>query len=186
MVELLCVSTILLIMAALYWGKSSGARELELQGRCSQNLQQIYLSLQLYANDEQGRAPLVPEAKTSAEALALLVPRYTSETRSFICPGEKKPADLPVESFARQHISYAFYMGQWMTNTEGLLMTDQQVNAQAKSPGQLVFSADGKGRGNNHQAHGGNLLFTDGRVEGIGPRTSQSMPIKPAVRLLNP
>jgi hypothetical protein len=186
MVELLCVTALLLVMAALYFGKSSGARQIELQGKCSQNLEQIYVSLQLYANDAHGRAPLVPEARTPAEALALLVPRYTSETRSFICPGAKTPSDLPVDRFARQQISYAFYMGQWMTNTEGLLMTDQQVNAQAKGPGQLVFSADGKGRGNNHQSHGGNLLFTDGRVERIGPRTPQSMPIKPAVKLLNP
>lgn len=186
MVELLCVTAILLVMAALYFGKSSGDRQLELQAKCSQNLEKIYISLQLYANDGQGRAPLIPGAESPAEALALLVPRYTSETRSFICPGAKTPADLPVESFARQQISYAFYMGQWMTNTEGLLMTDQQVSALAKSPGQLVFSADGKGRGNNHQAHGGNLLFTDGRVERIGPRTPQSMPIRPAVKLLNP
>ena len=186
MVELLCVTAILLVMASLYWGKSSGDRQREVQEKCRQNLQQIYISIQLYANDEHGRAPLVLEAKTPAAALALLVPRYTSETRSFICPGAKSPADLPVGSFARQHISYAFYMGQWMTNADGLLMTDQQVNAEPKSPGQLVFSVDGKGRGNNHQAHGGNLLFADGRADRIGPRTPQSMPVRPAVKLLNP
>ena len=186
LVELICVAAILMILAALYYGRSSGDRQRELRAKCSQNLQQIYISVQLYANEEQGRTPVVLGARTSAAALALLVPRYTSATRSFICPGAKDPKDLPVENFARQTISYSYYMGQWITNANGLLLTDQQVNTQAKSSGQLVFSTDGKGRGNNHHSFGGNLLFADGRVETIGPRTPQFMPITPAVKLLNP
>ncbi len=186
LIELMVVAAILVIVSTLYWGRSSGNRQRDLQNACQRNLQQLYVALDLYAREHQGRFPANEEARTSAAALAVLVPLYTSETRAFVCPGVKDPVDLPAKSFARQKIGYAFYMGQWSTNANGLLLTDAQVDAGPKTAGQQVFSPNGNGPGNNHHRYGGNLMFSDGRVERIGPRAAAAMPIPPGVKLLNP
>jgi type II secretory pathway pseudopilin PulG len=183
---LLVVAVLLVILSTLYWGRSSGSRQRALQAACQRNLQQLYVVMELYAAEHQGRFPSNPKARTSAEALALLVPKYTSETRTFICPGAKTPVDLPAQTFARQTISYAFYMGQWITNTSGLLLTDAQLNAEAKAAGERVFSGTGKGPGSNHHRFGGNVMYIDGRVERIPAKAPSPMPLAPGIVLLNP
>jgi type II secretory pathway pseudopilin PulG len=186
LVELLIVLALLIIMTVMYWGRSSGSRQRALQAACQRNLQQVYVVTELYATENRGSFPVQLTARTPAEALAVLVPKYTSETRSFICPGVKDPEDLPAKSFARQKISYAYYMGQQSTNANELLLTDAQVNSEAKAAGDLVFSATGKGPGSNHHRFGGNLVYSDGRVVRTGTNATSPMPLNRGIVLLNP
>ena len=50
-------------------------------------------------------------------------------------------------------------------------MTDEQVDASAKTTGRALFSQNGKGPGNNHKDKGGNLLYADvgGTMKMDGP-----------------
>jgi len=186
LIELLAVAAILMISFTLFWGRSSDSKQRDLQISCQRNLQQLFVAADLYAADHHGFFPKVSEAKISAEALALLVPRYTSETRAFVCPGVKDPVDLPAKAIARQKIGYAYYMGESITNALGILLTDAQVNSQAKTPGDQVFSKTGHGPGNNHYRSGGNLLFIDGNIERIGVRAKTAMALPAGISLLNP
>jgi prepilin-type processing-associated H-X9-DG protein len=141
--------------------------------------------MQLYANDHSGTFPRTPSVGTSAEAVSLLVPRYSSDTATFSCPGKPRPiqAGQPV---SKQTISYAYYMGLNGLQPVRPILSDEQVNTNAKTPGQLVFSADGKPPANNHGNKGGNLLFTDGHVENSPPQAIISLEVRPGEVLLNP
>ena len=66
------------------------------------------------------------------------------------------------------------------------ILSDEQVNTNAKTHGQLVFSADGKPPANNHGNKGGNLLFTDGHVENSPPQAITPLEVRPGEVLLNP
>ena len=65
-------------------------------------------------------------------------------------------------------------------------MSDSQVDTQSKAAGQLVFSSTGKPPGNNHDKSGGNVLFSDGRVERTPPNAAFSLVLTQGVVLLNP
>ena len=183
--ELLIVVAILLVLTTMYWGSNSRGRQKRQQLDCRKNLQKIYVALNIYANEHGGKFPQDPGARTSAQALNVLVPRYTADTDSFICPGSKD-SPLPGESLLNGKISYAYYMGRGETDAQEALMSDQQVDTLAKVPGQYAFSADGKPPGNNHQQYGGNFLFGDGRTEFTPARVPFSLGLTQGVVLLNP
>jgi prepilin-type N-terminal cleavage/methylation domain-containing protein/prepilin-type processing-associated H-X9-DG protein len=186
LVELLCVVAIILILATLYWRPNAASRQRALQVACQNNLQKLYIAMELYANDHAGKLPKVSSAHNSAEALDPLVPRYTAETALFICPGA---ADSPLPSGAAlkgRKISYAYYMGRVLTNSQQVLLTDKQVDTLPKPAGRAAFSSDGKPPGNNHGKWGGNLLFCDGHVEQIPPNTPVALDLDKNEVLLNP
>jgi prepilin-type processing-associated H-X9-DG protein len=183
---LLIVVALILIMFVWLWGRSSSSYQRKQKLACQQNLQTIYIALQIYANDHDGAFPAKPGVRTSEEPLSLLVPRYSSATAPFICPGSKD-ARLPEgEPFEKRKISYAYYMGRRASDAADALLSDAQVSDAAKGKGQPVFSTDGKKPGNNHNKHGGNLLFCDGRAEMIPSRAPFSLALTQGVVLLNP
>jgi prepilin-type N-terminal cleavage/methylation domain-containing protein/prepilin-type processing-associated H-X9-DG protein len=186
MIELLLVIAIILLLVTLYWNPSTGSRQRALEAACQRNLQKLSLAFQIYANDSQGKFPVVTNAANSAEALDLLVPRYTSDTTVFICPAGKDSAPAPGSSFKQAKISYAYYMGRAATNSQDALMTDAQVDTAAKSAGQQVFSPDGKPPGNNHGKGGGNILFCDGHIEASPAAARLALPVRSGETLLNP
>ncbi|HWQ92744.1 MAG TPA: hypothetical protein VN673_13800, partial [Clostridia bacterium] len=162
MIELLVVVLVMMLLMTLMWSPRTGKREQARRAACARQLEKLFISLQIYANEHAGAYPATPEAKTAGEALQLLVPRYTSDIASFICPA--KPETLREgEPLSRQKISYAYFMGCFATNSQQVLLSDAQVDTQSKAAGQLAFSADGKPPGANHGQRGGNLLFCDGR-----------------------
>jgi len=187
MIELLAVVAVLLLLFTLYWGPSTSRnREREARKTCQTQLQKIYIALNLYANDHAGRFPVLTGAVTSAEALDALVPRYTVDTATFICPGAKDPP-LPSGEPLRQHkISYAYYMGRGTADAQQALMSDRQVDTRSKVAGALAFSDTGKPPGNNHAKRGGNVLFCDGRAEATPPCLPFSLLLTQGVVLLNP
>ncbi len=186
LLELLLVMAILIILFTIYWGPSSASRQRALQASCQKNLQKLYIALQIYANDHSGKFPAVAGARTPAEPLDLLVPRYDSDTSAFVCPGTGKSSPPAGQSIRSRKISYAYYMGRSLTNAQLPLLTDQQVDSQPKSPGQLLFSSDGKAPGNNHKKFGGNVLFGDGHADLSPAHAAFALPIRPGEVLLNP
>ena len=186
MIELLVVVLLIALLSALYWGGLGGKAKQSQLAACQQNLQKLYISLQIYANDHSNSFPVVPSATSSEQALDPLVPRYTSDTSLFICPASGDPALPSGESLARRHISYAYYMGRSPGDSQTVVMSDAQVNALPKSPGQQIFSGDGKPPGNNHKKSGGNFLFCDGHADSTVSGNGFSLALPQGVVFLNP
>jgi prepilin-type processing-associated H-X9-DG protein len=152
---------------------------------CADNLQKIFLGLQIYS-DDFGKFPLNTDAQTSEEVLNVLVPRYTVDTSLFICPGGRD-SDIPSGApIGKNKISYAYYMGRDTNDSGGFIMSDRQINALSKNAGDQVFSLDGKAPGNNHHKYGGNVLFCDGSVQSTPPVATFSLAFSNGIVLLNP
>jgi prepilin-type N-terminal cleavage/methylation domain-containing protein/prepilin-type processing-associated H-X9-DG protein len=186
LVELLITLVLMLIMTTMMWGFGSANRQRAEKKACQQNLSKIYLAMQIYANDYAGKLPETAEARTSEEALDVLVPRYTVDTSIFICPGGRDSALPEGESFRKRKISYAYYLGAHLNDAQQALMSDRQVNTQPKNADDYAFSITGKPPGNNHHKYGGNFLFCDGHMEMTPPRIPFSLATNQGVVLLNP
>lgn len=187
LIELLVTLAVLVILIYLMTSRSSSSVQRARKAACSRNLQHIYQSLLLYANDEVGRFPAVTNALSSEIPLSLLVPQYTSLTRIFICPGSSDKALPEAEKFGGRRISYAYYQGRKpQDEIQAVLLSDEQINTLPKLRGAPLFSGDGKGPGANHHSHGGNLLWVGGRTTEEGTNTSVTLPVGPGIRLLNP
>ena len=187
LIELLAVAAILLLLFTLYWGSStSDGQRRQAQKDCQNQLQKIYMAMDIYANDHAGQFPASAGARISEEALDALVPRYTVDTAMFICPGAKDPP-LPLgQSFRQLKISYAYYMGRSTREPQEVLMTDEQVDTGTRRTGDYAFSGTGNPPGNNHGKLGGNFLFCDGHAELAPARLPFSIVLTQGVVLLNP
>jgi type II secretory pathway pseudopilin PulG len=186
LIEMLIVVGLIVAMYAVLMSFGSRTHQETQAERCSDNLQKIFLSAQIYANDFRA-FPLATNAQTSEPVLNLLVPRYTADTSIFICPGGRDseiPAGVPL---FKNKISYAYYMGRG-TNAEpgDFLMSDRQINTLSKNAGDQVFSLTGKSPGNNHSKYGGNVLFCDDHVEKAPPQAPFSLAFSNGIVLLNP
>lgn len=186
LVELLITMALIIIMFVMLYGKGSKRFQYEQKQACQGNLHNIYVALQIYANDANGLFPIRTNAKTSEQALALLIPRYTTVTAPFVCPGTKGALLPEGESFEKRRINYAYYMGRGAGDPTEPVMTDAQVDDQSKTRGQQLFSRDGKGPGNNHNKYGGNIMTCDGNVEMTSSKAPVSLVLTQGVVLLNP
>jgi len=174
------------ILSVMLYGFGSKSHQRSQQKLCGDNLQKIYLAMQIYANDFRGALPLRTNAVTSEDVLDELVPKYTVDTAIFICPGGRDPQIPSGESLRDHKISYAYFMGRRLEAPQNPLMSDRQVNTEPKRAGELVFSLDGKPPGNNHHKYGGNFLLGDGSVEYSPAQLAFSLAGEPGVMLLNP
>jgi prepilin-type N-terminal cleavage/methylation domain-containing protein len=186
LIELLLVLAIILILTVLGARRlTTSARKRELAA-CGGNLQKIYLALGFYRNDN-GAYPFLPEAQTSAAPLSLLVPKGTTDTAIFICPGSGDKPLPESEPFDKKRISYSYYMGRPTNNNpQDILLSDWQMDTLPKKKGNLLFSPDGRKPGNNHEAAGGNLLTCGGAVVFSTPKADQDLLFPSTVRLLSP
>ena len=111
LIELLITLALLCVLSVMLYGFGSASHQRSQKKLCADNLQKIYLAMQIYANDFGGRLPQNTNAVTSEDVLDELVPRYTADTSIFICPGGRD-AQIPSGEPLRKHkISYAYYMG---------------------------------------------------------------------------
>jgi type II secretory pathway pseudopilin PulG len=186
LVELLCTLAIIIVLAMMIGGRGSSSRQKRDLMNCAKNLQTIHTALTIYGAENKNAFPVVTHARSSEAPLSLLVPKCTTETSVFICPGSSD-SELPQgETFEKRKISYAFYMG-WRADTTGApLLSDRQVNTGPKKSDELIFSADGKGAGANHHKYGGNVLFSGGEVKRSAPRAKFELLFPTNVILLNP
>jgi type II secretory pathway pseudopilin PulG len=165
LIELLIVLALLVVMYFTMFSAGSRSFQRRQQSPCRQNLQFIYMALQMYANDQGNRFPATNGATTSEAPLSLLVPRYTTRTDIFICPGSGHRKLPDAQPFAQRKISYAYLMG--LTNPAGAdqwLMSDAQAHLRNKDIGEVLFAVEKQQAGNNHRQFGGNVLFGDGRT----------------------
>ena len=186
LLELLITLAIILILTTLYFGPNNAGKQQALKRVCEKNLEKIFVSMEIYANEHAGRFPHKLGARTSEEALNMLVPKYTSDPSPFTCPGSKDSVLPAGEPLASGRISYAYYMGRLLTNSSQALMSDRQVDTQSKAAGQPVFSTTGKPPGNNHGKFGGNFLFSDGHTEMSSATAPFALPLTNGEVLLNP
>jgi len=185
LIELLVVVAVVLALTVMYWNHGPSKRDIELAS-CKQHLEKIYLAMDIYAHDNAENFPVTTNAITSEDALASLVPHYTSDTSIFICPATGS-SQLPAgKSFRDWKISYAYYMGRHETDPDAVLMTDAQINTFSKSKDAMVFSDDGKPPGNNHGKGGGNFMMCDGGVLSSEGNAPVSLLLTSPVVLLNP
>jgi prepilin-type N-terminal cleavage/methylation domain-containing protein/prepilin-type processing-associated H-X9-DG protein len=186
LIELLVVLALMSVMAVMLYGFGSASHQRSQKKLCADNLQKIYLALQIYANDFHGALPQDANAVTSEDVLGQLVPKYTADTSIFICSGGRD-AQIPSGEPLRNHkISYAYFMGRRLDPPQNPLMSDRQVDTQPKRTGEFAFSATGKPPGNNHHKYGGNFLFGDGSVQDSPAQLTFSLAAAPGVVLLNP
>ena len=87
LVEMLVTLALLSIMAVMLYGFGSASHQRTQKELCHDNLQKIYLAMQIYANDFGGTLPFKTNVLTSEDVLDELVPHYTADTTIFICPG---------------------------------------------------------------------------------------------------
>jgi len=186
LVELLVVLALLVILTVMSTSRFSASARRKDLAACQKNLQKVYLALSIYRSDN-GAYPFLQGATAPEAPLSLLIPKSTTVTEIFICPGSRDKPLAEGERFADRRISYAYYMGR-ATNDEPpeIVMTDWQINSAPKKMGQPVFSLDGKKPGNNHYGDGGNLLSLGGEVSGSGAKASRDLQFPPSVTLLNP
>ncbi len=186
LIEMLITLTIILILFTMMYGFGSRSNQMAQKKKCQANLQKMYIALQIYSNDSGGEFPVTTNARTSEEPLDMLVPRYSSDTAIFVCPGSKDSALPAGESLRKGRISYAYYMGRRASESESVLASDKQVDTQAKDAGQRAFSEHGKSPGNNHHKYGGTFLFCDGGMKSSPATSAIALPLGTNVVLLNP
>ncbi|HXC97699.1 MAG TPA: type II secretion system protein [Verrucomicrobiae bacterium] len=187
LLELLIVAALVIIMFTLYWGGGNRGYQTRQIAACEKNLEYVFVALKTYSVDNDGKFPFLAAAQTSEPVLSQLVPRSTTRTEFFICPGSHDKDLPPSQPFANRTISYAYYMGR--TPAEGAdqpLISDRQVDTNSKLSGQLIFSLDGKKPGNNHNKFGGNVMFCDGSVRSTPAHAAFDLTNAPNVVLLNP
>lgn len=178
---------VMLILYVTLFSPSARAHQTKMKERCGRNLRNIYTALQTHALDHADALPVVTNATTSEAPLSLLIPRYTTGSEFFICPGSGDRSLPDAMSFANRKISYAYYMGRKLSEGEGKpLMSDEQVNTAPKAAGESLFSPDGKKPGNNHHKYGGNLLFCDGAIQTSPSKSKFNLSPPTHVILLNP
>jgi prepilin-type N-terminal cleavage/methylation domain-containing protein len=186
LIELLVVLALLLILTVLSTSRlTTSARRRELAA-CGNHLQKIYLALSLYRGDN-GAYPFAPDAQSSSEPLSLLIPKSTTDTEIFICPGSGDKLLPESEPFKNRRISYDYYMGR-ATNGDprDIILSDWQVDTLPKVRGHPIFSLDGKKPGNNHEAAGGNLMSCGGAILFSPPKAVQDFLFPSTVKLLGP
>lgn len=187
LLELLIVMVLIIVMFTLYFGGGSRGFQTRQIANCGKNLETMFIALKTFSVDNGGKFPYLTDAKTSEPVLSLLIPRSTTGTECFICPGSRDKALADAEPFADRKISYAYYMG-WTASAapDSPLVSDRQVNTNAKVAGQPLFSADGKAPGNNHNKYGGNVLFCDGSARSSPPLAAFDLTNNGETVLLNP
>jgi len=186
LIELLITLALIIVMMVMFFGFGSKSDQQRQLKACQKNLQNIYLALEIFANEHQGRFPSLPGAGTSEEPLGLLVPKYTAASENFICPGSKDSPLPSGEPLTGRKISYAYFMGREQTESTAVLMSDQLVDTQPKQKGTPVFSVTGSAPGNNHHKYGGNFLYVDGRQEASSSTAPFALNWPAGVSLLNP
>jgi prepilin-type processing-associated H-X9-DG protein len=187
LLELLIVMSIIIILFTLYWSGSSKFYQRKQLSKCELNLQNIYVALKTFAVDNHDQLPALANAETSEPVLGQLIPRDTTQTEFFICPGSKDTALPEAQAFTNARISYAYYMGCALADgATQPLISDRQINTSAKTAGQQVFSENGEKPGNNHNKFGGNILFCDGTVQKTPASAAFNLTFPTNVILLNP
>lgn len=117
LVELLVVTGIFAVLAAIGFSLSAPAREKARQAKCISNLKQIYQAVALYSSDHEG-APSFPDQPGIVffyRGIDESLGAYAKDKSIFYCP------DFPEGLIRSRGSSYEF---RWLTFREGSLESD--------------------------------------------------------------
>ena len=154
LVILLLVAVTVALLAAFFGPSCCRAREPANRVKCTANLRTIGQAIRMYADDHGGRLP------DSLEQMFLAMPGVMS-SETLVCPSsqDERATGTTPETLRAQltnpgpvvrHVSYV-YLGKGMT-------------LESAGP-DVVLAHDRPG---NHNRHGINVLYGDGRVEVTG------------------
>ena len=104
----------------------------------------MFLAAQIYANDFRGQFPVVTNGVTSEDGLGGLVPKYSTDTAIFICPGGRDSAIPEGEPLRSHKISYAYFMGRRADSSLNILFSDRLVDTRLARTLAPPLGADGK------------------------------------------
>ena len=187
LIELLVVVALIMVMYIMAYGPAQKSYQEKQLVACQKNLLMIQIALKIYAADYHDSYPVVPGALTAEIPLSLLVPRDTTETSIFVCPGSARRRLPEAEPFTNRKISYAYYMGHTVHDAaDAMLLSDAQVNSRSRHTGEPMFSVSGKRPADNHRQFGGNVLFCDGHAEQFPAVAPRDFTFLDPVVLLNP
>jgi len=165
--ELLIVMFLIVVLSTLYYGGGNRGYQM---AACEKNLDTIYVALQTWANDYSNTFPTLAGAQTSEPPLSQLIPRYTTGAHFFICPGSKDSALDDAQPFAKDRISYAYYMGHTAKDgSDQPLLSDRQVDTNSKTAGQPLFPLTAKSPATTTANSAATLCFA----------TATSKPVRP-------
>jgi type II secretory pathway pseudopilin PulG len=108
LLELLIVLALIIVLTVLMSGEFGASSRKRALVDCRGNLQKMYLAFTIYQNDNKGAFPFLTGATNPAEPLSLLIPKSTTVTEMFICPGSDDKPLPEAESFAGRKMSYAY------------------------------------------------------------------------------
>lgn len=146
------------------------SRERARRALCANNLRQIYVALNLYADDNEGSYPpdvlpgdpITHRTRASSTAFSYLYPKYTDDFKILWCPSYGTTQD----SYPRSNSLFIETNYDYITNStidfpaERLLALDT-LNYRAENPNHEWQSFS------NHKGRGGNMLFCGGHVKWI-------------------
>lgn len=191
-IELLVAVVVVATLMALLFPVISRANESGKRATCMNNLRQIYLALQMYADDNDGAFPLLDPSGWVANGCGLstgynnyhhfyaLYPKYISDLKTFACPADVDGNEI--DRGGRVNWSYYYFIFEWPQDPTGagFVVTNIAGNTRLsqKSASSLPVAMDCQSfaspKDNNHGrrdmgapaiVNGGNVLFMDGHVK---------------------
>jgi prepilin-type processing-associated H-X9-DG protein len=142
--ELMVGSAALLVgLIGWRWFQISKVRQQKIS--CQSRLKYLGFSLNLYAQDFDGKLPDAPTKITqiNGDWLQKLWP-YNYGQSDYVCPSDEKPFVIPVSYGKSKKTSYV-WNDAYSATKDGLSSPSGQVLRQIKKPGQTILLADGTG-----------------------------------------
>lgn len=190
-IELLVAVVVIATLMALLFPVISKANESGKRATCMNNLRQIYLALQMYADDNGEVFPLLDPPDWVANGCGssrnyenyyhfyALYPKYIDDLKTFACPADEDGDEI--DRAGRINWSYYYFVFEWPQDPTGtgFVVTNIADNKRLsqKSASSFPVAMDCQSfqnpKDNNHGRrdttpaiiNGGNALFMDGHVK---------------------
>ena len=170
LLELLVVTAIISVLAALLVPTLSQMKERAHRIQCLSNLRQIGIGARQYANDHEGQFPLqIGGGNLPADHCRLMSNYLQNIGQIFKCPSGIKTATNNLSTIANSNISFCYVEDVSLQSlVEMPFMFDQGIPIPPVGTLSLYLGQrwqTGSVPNSNHKNDGGNIVFSDSRVE---------------------